>query len=75
MARCLAPRPVAIDQCSPWPEGLRTRNSTSPAGARCSGIAAQIVDERTVHRNGKGVAIYRPSDIPVNQPHRRLKKA
>jgi citrate synthase len=42
--------------------------------ARCSGIAAQIVDERLVHRNGKGVPIYRPSDIPVNQPHRRLKK-
>ncbi|MEN9786406.1 MAG: citrate synthase 4, mitochondrial [Pseudomonadota bacterium] len=42
--------------------------------ARCSGIAAQIVDERLVHRGGKGVAIYRPSDIPVNQPHRRLKK-
>ena len=43
--------------------------------ARCAGIAAQIVDERTVHRNGKGVPIYRPSDIPVNQKHRRLKKA
>jgi citrate synthase len=41
--------------------------------ARCSGIAAQIVDERTVHRNGKGVPIYRPSDIPVNQDRRRLK--
>lgn len=40
--------------------------------ARCSGISAQIVDERLVHRNGKGVAIYRPDDIPVNQPHRRL---
>ncbi len=42
--------------------------------ARCSGIAAQIVDERLVHRNGKGVPIYRPSDIPVNQPRRRYKK-
>ncbi|MSQ02679.1 MAG: citrate (Si)-synthase [Myxococcales bacterium] len=41
--------------------------------ARCSGIAAQIVDERLVHRNGKGVPIYRPSDIPVNQPRRRYK--
>lgn len=41
--------------------------------ARCSGIAAQIVDERLVHRNGKGVPIYRPSDIPVNQPHRRYR--
>lgn len=40
--------------------------------ARCSGIAAQIVDERLVHRGGKGVAIYRPDDIPVNQPRRRL---
>jgi citrate synthase len=40
--------------------------------ARCSGISAQIVDERLVHRGGKGVAIYRPDDIPVNQPHRRL---
>jgi len=27
--------------------------------ARCSGIAAQIVDERENFRNGKGVAIYR----------------
>ena len=43
--------------------------------ARCSGISAQIVDERLVHRGGKGVAIYRPDDIPVNQPHRRLNKA
>ncbi len=42
--------------------------------ARCSGIAAQIVDERTVHRNGKGVPIYRPSDLPVNQSRRRLEK-
>jgi citrate synthase len=40
--------------------------------ARCSGISAQIVDERLVHRGGKGVAIYRPDDIPVNQEHRRL---
>lgn len=29
--------------------------------ARCSGIAAQIVDERINFRNGKGVAIYRCS--------------
>ena len=29
---------------------------------------------RAAPRNGKGVAIYRPSDLPVNQPHRRLKK-
>ena len=29
--------------------------------ARCSGIAAQIVDERNNFRNGKGVAIYRCS--------------
>jgi len=43
--------------------------------ARCSGISAQIVDERLVHRGGKGVAIYRPDDIPVNQPHRRLGQA
>jgi citrate synthase len=39
--------------------------------ARCSGISAQIVDERLVHRNGKGVAIYRPDDKPVNQDRRR----
>jgi citrate synthase len=42
--------------------------------ARCSGISAQIVDERLVHRAGKGVAIYRPDDIPVNQPRRRLQQ-
>ena len=29
--------------------------------SRCSGIAAQIVDERLNFRNGKGVAIYRCS--------------
>ena len=40
--------------------------------SRCSGIAAQIVDERLVHRNGKGVPIYRPSDLPVNQDRKRL---
>jgi citrate synthase len=40
--------------------------------ARCSGIAAQIVDERLVQRKGKGVAIYRPDYLPENQPPRRL---
>jgi citrate synthase len=41
--------------------------------SRCNGIAAQIVDERTKMRNGKGVAIYRPDYEPVGQPPRRLK--
>lgn len=36
--------------------------------SRISGIAAQIVDERLVLRNGKGVPIYRCKYIAVNQP-------
>jgi citrate synthase len=38
--------------------------------SRVSGIAAQIVDERTVLRDGKGVAIYRPKFIGECQPKR-----
>ena len=40
--------------------------------ARVAGIAAQIVDERLVQRDGKGVAIYRPRYIAVNQPSRSV---
>ena len=40
--------------------------------SRIAGIAAQIVDERTVLRDGKGVAIYRCKYIGENQPNRRL---
>lgn len=40
--------------------------------SRVAGIAAQIVDERLVAREGKGVAIYRCKYIAVNQPRRRL---
>ena len=40
--------------------------------SRIAGIGAQIVDERTRARNGRGVAIYRPRYIPVNQPARSL---
>ena len=36
--------------------------------SRVAGIAAQIVDERLAMRNGRGVAIYRPRYIGVNQP-------
>jgi citrate synthase len=43
--------------------------------SRCTGIAAQIVDERLKMRNGKGVAIYRPDYLAKNQPPRRLEKA
>ena len=39
--------------------------------SRVSGIAAQIVDERLVFRDGKGVPIYRPRYIAENQPPRR----
>ena len=35
--------------------------------ARVVGIGAQILDERTVARNGKGVPIYRPKYIAVDQ--------
>jgi citrate synthase len=38
--------------------------------SRVSGIAAQIVDERLVLRNGKGVPIYRPKYIGEDQPRR-----
>jgi citrate synthase len=40
--------------------------------SRIAGIAAQIVDERLVLRDGKGVAIYRCKYIGENQPSRRL---
>ena len=39
--------------------------------ARVVGISAQIRDERNA-RGGKGIPIYRPKYIPVDQPHRRL---
>ena len=35
--------------------------------ARVAGIGAQIVDERTVMRSGKGIPIYRPKYIAENQ--------
>ena len=38
--------------------------------SRIAGIGAQIVDERTRARNGRGVAIYRPRYIPINQEPR-----
>lgn len=38
--------------------------------SRVSGIAAQIVDERLVLRDGKGVPIYRPRYIGEKQPRR-----
>ena len=40
--------------------------------ARIAGIGAQIVDERQGFRNGRGVAIYRPRFIGVNQPPRSV---
>lgn len=40
--------------------------------SRIAGIGAQIVDERTRARNGRGVAIYRPRYIPVNQDPRSV---
>lgn len=40
--------------------------------SRIAGIAAQVVDERLVIRDGKGVAIYRCKYIPKDQPARRL---
>ena len=41
--------------------------------SRIAGIGAQIVDEREGFRNGKGVAIYRPRFIGVNQPSRSVR--
>ncbi|MDP6870250.1 MAG: citrate/2-methylcitrate synthase [Candidatus Poseidoniaceae archaeon] len=40
--------------------------------ARTAGIGAQIVDERTVMRNGKGVPIYRPKYIAEEQSLRHI---
>ena len=40
--------------------------------ARVAGIGAQIIDERTVMRNGKGVPIYRPKYIAEDQELRHL---
>jgi citrate synthase len=40
--------------------------------ARVAGIGAQIVDEQTVMRSGKGVPIYRPKYIAEGQTARRL---
>ncbi len=40
--------------------------------SRIAGIGAQIVDERTRARNGRGVAIYRPRYIPINQPRQSV---
>ena len=39
--------------------------------SRIAGICAQIIDERE-SRGGKGVPIYRPKYIPVDQPPKRL---
>ena len=41
--------------------------------SRCTGIAAQIIDERLKFRDGKGVAIYRCKYVAEGQPRRRLK--
>ena len=40
--------------------------------ARVAGIGAQIVDERTVMRDGKGIPIYRPKYIAENQTLRHI---
>jgi citrate synthase len=40
--------------------------------ARVAGIGAQIVDERTVMRNGKGIPIYRPKYIAEEQSLRHI---
>lgn len=40
--------------------------------ARVAGIGAQIIDERTVLRSGKGVPIYRPKYYAENQQLRRI---
>lgn len=42
--------------------------------SRCTGIAAQIVEERTRFRGGKGVPIYRPKYVAEDQPPRRLQR-
>lgn len=41
--------------------------------SRIAGIGAQIVDERMTFRKGRGVAIYRPRYIGIEQPSRSVK--
>jgi citrate synthase len=43
--------------------------------SRCTGIAAQIVEERVRFRDGKGVPITRPKFMAEEQPARTLKKS
>jgi len=40
--------------------------------SRVVGIAAQIIDERTAFRDGRGVPIYRPRYIAEDQPERHV---
>ena len=40
--------------------------------SRVAGIGAQIVDERQGFRGGRGVAIYRPKYVAVNQDSRAV---
>ena len=40
--------------------------------SRCSGIAAQIVDERVRFRGGKGAPIYRPKFVAEGQEPRHV---
>ena len=40
--------------------------------ARTAGIGAQIVDERMVMRDGKGVPLYRPKYIPEQQQEQHI---
>ncbi len=40
--------------------------------SRITGIAAQIVDERTRIRGGKGAPIYRPKYVALDQPDRHI---
>jgi citrate synthase len=42
--------------------------------SRCTGIAAQIVDERTRFRNGRGVPIYRPKYVARDQTPRHVEE-
>ena len=49
-----------------------TYYTTFFVGLRFAGIGAQIIDERTVMRSGKGTPIYRPKYIAEQQELRHL---
>ena len=63
---------ILVDGDTRLDDDVAGRSWVSYAYERIAGIGAQIVDERTRARGGRGVAIYRPRYIPINQPARSV---